>query len=477
MDLNGNTIFINPAAEKMLGYEQEELVGKPQHETIHHKNKNGAPYPKKDCPIYATFKDGKIHTISDEFFWRKDGSSFPVEYTSTPQIENGEVVGAVVVFRDITLQKQNQQKLQEYSTHLESMVKLRTRKLTNSLREIEESKNQINGILMSIGDGLVVTDNNNLVILLNPMAEKILGKSAKELLFNPLDEGIFKQLTSNGNSQSSQNHFDIVLSNSIDGEMSKTYNAVTNPISDKEGSTIGRVTIMFDVTREREVDRLKTEFLSTAAHELRTPLSSIQGFSELLMINHSLSEDQKKDLFKIINTESLNLSNIVDDLLDVSRIESGASFSLNKDFYDAKNLVNSIINFFSKQTELHSFVLFAPNDDFKIFIDKEKMEQALKNLYSNAIKYSPKGGKIETTIQVLENEVKFSIKDQGIGMSPVQVQKVFNKFYRANTGNSEIGGAGLGMTIVKFIIEKHKGRIWLESEPERGTTVNFTIPK
>ncbi|MCH8312639.1 MAG: PAS domain S-box protein [Nitrospinae bacterium] len=111
LDLEGNTTFTNPAAEKMLGYTEEELLGKPQHALIHHSKPDGSPYPREDCHIYAAFKDGKVHRESEEVFWRKDGTCFPVEYVSTPIIENAKLIGAVVTFTDITERKNLEKKL------------------------------------------------------------------------------------------------------------------------------------------------------------------------------------------------------------------------------------------------------------------------------------------------------------------------------------------------------------------------------
>src|SRR3989338_8832405 len=112
LDLDGKTTFINPAAAKMLSYEVEELIGQPMHDIAHHSKPDGIPYPHEECPIHAAFKDGTVHRVTDEVFWRKDGSSFPVDYVSTPIIERGEMVGAVVAFREVTRRKQAEEQIQ-----------------------------------------------------------------------------------------------------------------------------------------------------------------------------------------------------------------------------------------------------------------------------------------------------------------------------------------------------------------------------
>ncbi len=161
LDQNGNTTFVNPAAAKMLGWEANDLMGKPQHTVIHHTKPDGTPYPREECPIYAAFNDGLVHTIDSELFWRKDGSSFPVEYISTPiRNENGQLAGAVVAFRDITHRKQAEEELEQ-------------------LRQ----KNEL--ILDSAGEGIYGLDKNGNTTFVNPAAAKMLGWESDELLGQP----------------------------------------------------------------------------------------------------------------------------------------------------------------------------------------------------------------------------------------------------------------------------------------------------
>jgi len=149
LDLKGDTTFVNPAAEKMLGYTGGELLGKPQHAIIHHSKPDGSPYPREDCHIYAAFKDGKVHRESEEVFWRKDGTSFPIEYVSTPIIENAKLVGAVVTFKDITERKKAEQALWESETRASAV-------LNNAL------------------DGIITIDEKGIITSFNPAAENFL---------------------------------------------------------------------------------------------------------------------------------------------------------------------------------------------------------------------------------------------------------------------------------------------------------------
>jgi PAS domain S-box-containing protein len=157
LDLGGNTTFANPAARKMLGYTEEELLGKSQHSTIHHSRSDGSPYPREDSHIYAAFKDGKVHQESKEVFWRKDGSNFPVEYVSTPILKNGKPIGAVVTFKNITERKKAEQALRESETRAKAV-------LNNAV------------------DGIITIDKKGTIHSFNPAAERLFGYKPSEII-------------------------------------------------------------------------------------------------------------------------------------------------------------------------------------------------------------------------------------------------------------------------------------------------------
>jgi len=228
--------------------------------------------------------------------------------------------------------------------------------------------------------------------------------------------------------------------------------------------------------RLKELDRMKSEFLSTAAHELRTLLTSILGFSEILL-KRKLDEEKKNKFLKIINEESVSLSSLINDLLDLSRIESGIGFKIKKVPSEIKEVVLENVDFFRAQTDKHTFKVNLPHDLVKIEADKNKINQVMENLISNAVKFSPQGGEITVSIEQSEEKAKISITDTGIGIPEKDLSHVFEKFYRAENASSEaIGGTGLGLAIVKYIVESHAGKIWVESKLGKGSTFSFTLP-
>jgi signal transduction histidine kinase len=229
-----------------------------------------------------------------------------------------------------------------------------------------------------------------------------------------------------------------------------------------------------------DIAQSKSDFLSTAAHELRTPLTSIQGFSEILLTRDPLSDTLRKKYLGYINKQAKDLGQIINDLLDISRIESGRSFILEKAEVSMNEFLDHLLEVFRQQSHLrsecHQFTLELPEKSPLLSIDAEKMSSVMKNLVSNAVKYSPDGGTIEIGGVVSGAVYQVSISDQGLGMTPEQVERVFEKFYRVDASNTSTEGTGLGMTIAKNIVEAHGGNIWIESELGQGTTVRFFIP-
>jgi signal transduction histidine kinase len=235
---------------------------------------------------------------------------------------------------------------------------------------------------------------------------------------------------------------------------------------------------MIDVTREREIDRMKNEFVSIAAHELRTPLATLLGYTELVQMKEfdQLGKKMKQECLDNIHNQGMSLEQLIDDLLDVGRIESGRCMQIQKSHVKFPEFLVKICKNHQHETTKHSIQMDLPDHDMWILIDPGRMTQVLDNLLSNAIKYSPVGGVIKVTGKILSNSLSVSISDSGVGMTEQQCQRIFDKFYRADTSNTAVRGLGLGMNIAKSIIEAHGGTIRVESIEQKGTMVHFTIP-
>lgn len=230
-----------------------------------------------------------------------------------------------------------------------------------------------------------------------------------------------------------------------------------------------------DVTERKEVERLKDELVSTISHELRTPLTSLRGFSEL-MLKKEFSFEQRQKFLSIIHNESTRLTNLINDFLDLQRMESSQqSYELTPVSLDT--LMREVATIFVPQDGLHHLQLLFSGAVPYVRADADRLRQILSNLLSNAVKYSPKGGQITLGARQEGKEVLAWVTDQGVGIPEESIPRLFTKFFRVdNRDTRTIGGTGLGLALAKQIIEAHGGRIWVESSPGVGSTFFFTLP-
>jgi len=327
-------------------------------------------------------------------------------------------------------------------------------------------------------DGLLVFDNNSRLSLVNPQVErlfkvrkeKILGKSILELNRFPG----FKPLVS-----------------LLGGEIRKFFRKelqirvnfileiTTVPMIVKE-EKVGTLVVLHNVTREKLVGRMKSEFVTLAAHQLRTPLSAVKWSLKMLLDEDlgKLSEEQKNFLQDTYKTNEKMIS-LVNSLLNVSEIEEGKYLSKIV-LSSIEDIIQSIVDAYKKEMEKRKlkFEFKKPKEQLpKLMLDVEKMKIAIKNIFDNALKYTLPGGKVSISLRRDEKEIEVQIQDTGKGILQEQQGKVFTKFFRgANIIKMETEGTGLGLFISKNIIEAHGGRIWFESEEGKGSTFYFTIP-
>ena len=240
----------------------------------------------------------------------------------------------------------------------------------------------------------------------------------------------------------------------------------------------GQVFYLRDITRETEVERMKSEFLTTAAHELRTPMVSVHGFTELLL-NRPVGEAKRRDMLETIHRQSSLLIHMVNELLDLARIEARQGSDLQRVPCRLEALVRDAVAPFADATGRHAIRLSLAHADAHVLLDADKTHRALANVLSNAIKYSPLGGTVEvSTLAATLNgrpALTVRVRDEGIGMTAEQLGRVFERFYRADPSGN-IPGTGLGMSLVKEITELQGGTVQVGSRPGRGTTVDLTWP-
>ena len=247
----------------------------------------------------------------------------------------------------------------------------------------------------------------------------------------------------------------------------------------EQGDLLGRIFVLRDVTRETAVDRMKTEFVSVVSHELRTPLTAIKGYVELILGGQTGEiNDIQRDFLSIVQNSTGRLTALINDILDISRIESGR-VDVKRVAVDYARVVRETAATLAQEAAAKNIALATelPESLPPVIGDPDRIAQALMNLLSNAIKYTPDGGRVRVCVETAPTVVTTCIEDTGIGISPADQRRLFQRFFRAdNSSTREAGGTGLGLAITKAIVEKLHGTIWVESAPGEGARFYFTLP-
>ncbi|MUK87237.1 HAMP domain-containing protein [Ornithinibacillus sp. L9] len=351
------------------------------------------------------------------------------------------------------------------------------RQLKFHINALHQEKEQLSSIVSSMADGVVTLSRNGEMIVTNPPAERFL----EDWYFEnntPITDKDHK-LPSELNSilqEVIQGEKEILEEISLQG---RSYVMIMTPLYD-QSYVRGAVAVIRDMTEERRLDKLRKDFIANVSHELRTPISMLQGYSEAIVDDIAESKEEKNELAQIIYEESLRLSRLVNELLDLARMEAG-HIQLNKETIDVDPYINRIIRKFKGVAEENQVNLEI--DKNLIFptvnCDPDRIEQVFTNLIDNAIRHTSKGGYVKVIVENKNAELSVSIEDSGSGIPEEDLPFVFERFYKADksrTRNDKQKGTGLGLAIVKNIIEAHKGKITVNSKVNIGTTFNFIVP-
>ncbi len=381
------------------------------------------------------------------------GENISVLFSSAPCGNERDELGVVCILKDVT----------ELMAARDSREK--------ALLMAEEARRRVDVLLRSVPDGLVVVDLQGNIQLINNPAEKLLGAEAKirvrEIALRLLEE-----------KGGSGRTLDVPLLSAETGVLS-VIQAHASAVFDGHEHVIGLVMLLRDVSRERSMDQMKNEFISTAAHELRTPLASILGYSELMLEptnEDRFSPEEKRDFLQEILERAETLARIIDDLLSISRIESGQPLVLELSTADISRVLERVVKQFILTSQSYWFELELPDRSVYMALDTGRMQQALENLLSNAVKYSSGEKPIRISGRRHGQSYLIQIEDFGIGMLPEQIAQIFDKFYRVDYSNTKTSGLGIGMSIVKQIVEGHGGTITIRSTLGEGTLVELSFP-
>jgi len=460
---NGEFVDCNSATVSMLGYgRKEELINTPPFKLSPEFQPDGSSSFDKADEMMRLARERGNHRFEWDHL-RKDGSIIPVEVSLTA-IESSHGNSLHTIWRDITNRKEDEKAIRDSEHRFRHMF--------------EANPDPV--VLAVLEDGRIID--------VNVAFEKMTGITRLEAIgHNSADLGLW---ANEENRKPFLDHLQIAgeVNNleadfRVSGGHIKAGLLSARLISVNDERCI--LIVIRDISTEKKaeraliaMDQMKNEFISTAAHELRTPIASIMGYTELLSdieFRGSFTEEQKQDFHHEIHHNSERLAKIIDEIFDVSLIESGQSIPLEMKPTSISGLLEKIVNRFN-MTARQNIILDVSSEIPKtIKIDPSRITQVIENLLSNSIKYSPSNSDISISVEKAERFCVFSVIDQGIGMNEEQKARIFDKFYRADGSDTAVRGLGLGMNIVKQIIEEHDGSIWVDSAKGEGTKVYFKL--
>lgn len=350
-----------------------------------------------------------------------------------------------------------------------------TKKLQEAQATTEGERRKLSSVLSYMTDGVVATDRKGRVILINEPAAKLLSVSRETILSS--------SIVSLLGLEEDYSFEDLLVEKE---SLILDYSTATKPlilranfsvIQKETGFVNGLITVLHDITEQEKIDLERREFVANVSHELRTPLTTMRSYLEALSDGAWKDEEIAPNFLSVTQTETERMIRLVNDLLQLSKMDS-KDYRLKKEWFNFVNFFNRIIDRFEiikdENTAFERKLL-----DYAAFVegDADKLTQVLDNIISNAMKYSPQGGKITFKVEEKEDHIVVSVSDQGMGIPKENLQQIFERFYRVDKARTrKLGGTGLGLAIAKEMVEAHGGEIWAESVEGKGTTVSFTLP-
>ncbi len=477
----------NPAAEKIFGFSKEEAIGKHPYDII--VPKSAQPQVDK---IWSRLLQGDMTAQSVNGNITKDGRTIVCDWQNTPlKQSDGRVLGVLSIVQDITEQKQAVKDLENARTAAQNILE----DLEVEKKELAEAKAKDEALIESIGEGLVAIDQDGKVIIVNKMAEKLLGFTSAELIGKSFVQAV--SLENEQGEQISEAQRPAILALNSDTTTTTTTTtayyfvckngtkfpaAITATPVLLDAKPIGAIVVFHDITKEKELEKMRTDFLSLASHQLRTPLSGTKWLIGTLMhpaILGPLTEKQKVYLNDIYNINE-RMIQLVSDMLSALRLQ-GEKADMKEETVFVSDLYRSLLKIVRPATKDKKWVVLRSaltDEKLTVKTDVQILRSILESFISNAINYSPPGGTVILDAKEEAAAVVFSVKDNGIGIPKEEQKRIFERFYRASSAKRlKPDGTGLGLYIAKTLAEKIGAEVAFESEENKGSIFYLRLPK
>ena len=352
------------------------------------------------------------------------------------------------------------------------------RQLQRSINALRQEKEQMTSIVNSMADGVITLTRDADIIVINPPAEQFIHDWCFEnnIEFNSYNQQLPDELKALLQ-QIIKDEKEVIRELNLQG---RDWVTIMTPLYNNS-HVRGAVAVIRDMTEERQLDKLRKDFIANVSHELRTPIALMQGYSEAIVDDIAVSKEEKNELAKIIHDESLRMSRLVNELLDIGRMEAGY-IELNITTLEVEPFLDRIYKKFNgtaKENEI-DFSIVKNLEHSVITVDEDRIEQVLTNLIDNAFRHTKKGGSVQVNVEVKDELLRIEVADNGVGIPEKDLSFIFERFYKADksrTRNDKKKGTGLGLAITKHIVTAHDGIISVKSKLNEGTTFSVKIPQ